>query len=158
MEAINNKRNDVLDILQVLKARSNIVDVSNIIDGSERNLLKVRARMLQPPGFGLTVRTAAEGHLLEELQKDLYELLLTWKGITERAKSAALAADEGVEGAVPVMLHHAMGQTLSVVQDFFNEKVTIFVFVIVILFCQPGVIQLEHLTIIYVWRGSLLIF
>jgi Ribonuclease G/E len=120
----------------VLKTRSNIIDVSNIINGLERNLLKVRAKMLQPPGFGLTVRAAAEGHLLEELQKDLDGLLLIWNEITERAKSAALAADEGVEGAVPVMLRRAMGQTLSVVQDFFNEKVKGFVFVIVISFCQ----------------------
>ncbi|CAD6341851.1 unnamed protein product [Miscanthus lutarioriparius] len=43
--------------------------------------------------------------------------------ITEHAQSAALAAEEGVEGAVPVMLHRAKGQTLSVVQDDFNEKV-----------------------------------
>lgn len=45
------------------------------------------------------------------------------EGITEHAQSAALAADEGVEGAVPVMLHRAKAQTLSVVQDDFNEKV-----------------------------------
>ena len=42
----------------------------------------------------------------------------------EHAKSAALAADEGVDGAVPVLLHRAMGQTLSVVQDYFNENVS----------------------------------
>lgn len=78
---------------------------------------------MQPPGFGLTVRTVAAGHSLDELKKDLDGLISTWKGIVEHAKSAALAAAEGVEGAVPVMLHRAMGQTLSVVQDYFNEKV-----------------------------------
>jgi hypothetical protein len=41
----------------------------------------------------------------------------------EQAKSTALAADEGVEGAVPIILHRAMGQTLSVVQDYFNQNV-----------------------------------
>jgi hypothetical protein len=41
----------------------------------------------------------------------------------ENAKSSALAADERVEGAVPAILHRAMGQTLSVVQDYFNENV-----------------------------------
>ncbi|XP_020109787.1 ribonuclease E/G-like protein, chloroplastic isoform X1 [Ananas comosus] len=107
----------------ILIARCDRIGVSKKITGVERTRLKVIAKTLQPPGFGLTVRTVAAGHSLEELQKDLDGLLSTWKGIVEHAKSAALAAEEGVEGAVPVILHKAMGQTLSVVQDYFNEKV-----------------------------------
>ncbi|KAL6495974.1 hypothetical protein OROGR_030540 [Orobanche gracilis] len=107
----------------VLMTRSNIVGISKKISSVERTRLRVIAKTLHPPGFGLTVRTVASGHSLEELQKDLEGLLLTWKCIVDHAKSAALAADEGVDGAVPVMLHRAMGQTLSVVQDYFNEKV-----------------------------------
>ncbi|XP_031274496.1 ribonuclease E/G-like protein, chloroplastic isoform X1 [Pistacia vera] len=99
------------------------IGVSKKITGVERTRLKVIAKTLQPQGFGVTVRTVAAGHSLEELQKDLEGLLSTWKSIMEHAKSAALAADEGVEGAIPVILHRAMGQTLSVVQDYFNEKV-----------------------------------
>lgn len=104
-------------------ARCDKIGVSKKISGVERTRLKVIAKTLLPEGFGLTVRTVAAGHSLEELQKDLDGLLLTWKNIMEHAKSAALAADEGVEGAVPVILHRAMGQTLSVVQDYFNENV-----------------------------------
>ncbi|XP_078443083.1 RNAse E/G-like protein isoform X2 [Wolffia australiana] len=107
----------------ILSARCNRIGVSKKITGVERTRLRVIAKTLQPPGFGLTVRTVAANHSLEELQKDLEGLLTTWKGIIEHAKSAALAADEGVEDAVPVLLHRAMGQTLSVVQDYFNEKV-----------------------------------
>lgn len=99
------------------------VGVSKKISGVERTRLKILAKTLQPQGFGLTVRTVAAGHSLKELQKDLEGLLTTWKNIVEHAKSAALAADEGVEGAIPVILHRAVGQTLSVVQDYFNEKV-----------------------------------
>ena len=110
-------------VLQILIARCNRIGVSKKITGAERTRLRVIAKTLQPSGFGLTVRTVAAGHSLEELQKDLDGLLSTWKGIVEHAKCAALAAEEGVEGAVPVMLHRAMGQTLSVVQDYFNEKV-----------------------------------
>lgn len=109
--------------LQVLITRCDRVGVSKKISGVERTRLKVIAKTLQPKGFGLTVRTVAAGHSLEELQKDLEGLFSTWKNIAEHAKSAALAADEGVEGAVPIILHRAMGQTLSVVQDYFNEKV-----------------------------------
>lgn len=100
------------------------IGISKKISGVERTRLRLIAKTLQPPGFGLTVRTVASGHSLEELQRDLEGLLSTWKNIVDDGKSAALAADEGVEGAVPVMLHRAMGQTLSVVQDYFNEKVT----------------------------------
>ncbi|KAL2939705.1 Ribonuclease E/G-like protein chloroplastic [Bienertia sinuspersici] len=96
------------------------------ISGVERTRLRVIAKSLQPPGFGVTIRTVATGHSVEELRKDLEGLLSTWRNILEHAKSAALAADEGVEGAVPVILHQAMGQTLSVVQDYFNEKVSCF--------------------------------
>lgn len=109
--------------IQVLLTCCNRIGVSKKISGVERTRLRVIAKTLQPQGFGLTVRTVAAGHSLEELQKDLEGLLSTWKNIMEHAKSAALAADEGVEGAIPVILHRAMGQTLSVVQDYFNEKV-----------------------------------
>ncbi|KAI4324588.1 hypothetical protein MLD38_030063 [Melastoma candidum] len=108
----------------VLITRCSKIGVSKKIGGMERTRLKVIAKTLQPAGFGLTVRTVAAGHSLEELQKDLESLLSTWKNVMEHAKSAALASDEGIEGAVPVILHRAMGQTLSVVQDYFNDKVT----------------------------------
>ncbi|KAI0488767.1 hypothetical protein KFK09_028606 [Dendrobium nobile] len=107
----------------VLTSRCDRIGVSKKITGIERARLRAIAKTLQPLGFGLTVRTVAAGHSLEELHKDLDSLLTTWKCIIEHAKSAALAAEEGVEGATPVMLHKAMGQTLSVVQDYFNEKV-----------------------------------
>ncbi|KAL5981925.1 hypothetical protein ACLOJK_015992 [Asimina triloba] len=107
----------------ILSTRCDRIGISKKIVGVERTRLRVIAKTLQPPGFGLTVRTVAAGHSLEELQKDLGGLLSTWKDIVEHAKFAALAADEGIEGAIPVILHRAMGQTLSVVQDYFNEKV-----------------------------------
>lgn len=107
----------------VLSTQSDTIGISKKISGVERTRLRVIAKTLQPKGYGLTVRTVAAGHSLEELQKDLEGLLSTWKAIIEHAKSAALAADEGVEGAIPVLLHKALGQTLSVVQDYFNEKV-----------------------------------
>ncbi|KAI3798809.1 hypothetical protein L1987_34088 [Smallanthus sonchifolius] len=93
------------------------VHIFKKISGLERTRLRVVAKTLQPPGFGLTVRTVDSSHTLDELQKDLNGLLSTWKCITELAKSAPLAADEGVGGAIPVMLHGAMGQTHSLVHD-----------------------------------------
>ena len=121
--AISFFKKGILNDVQILMTRCDRIGISKKISGVEKTRLRVIAKTLQPPGFGLTVRTVAAGHTVEELQKDLDGLLLMWKGITEQATSAALAADEGVEGAIPVMLHRAMGQTLSVVQDYFNDKV-----------------------------------
>ena len=119
-------------MLQILLTRCHRIGVSKKITGVDRTRLKVIAKALQPQGFGLIVRTVATGHSLEELQRDLEGLLSTWKNIVEHAKSAALAADEGVEGATPVLLHRAMVQTLSVVQDYFNDKASL-----CHLFCLP---------------------
>ncbi|VAI87371.1 unnamed protein product [Triticum turgidum subsp. durum] len=107
----------------ILVSRGNKVGVSKKITGIERTRLKGITKLLRPPGFTLTARTVAAGHSWEELNKDLDRLLSTWKGITEHAQSAALAAEEGVEGAIPVMLYRSKGQALSIVQDDFNEKV-----------------------------------
>lgn len=76
-----------------------------------------------PPNFSLTVRTEALGHSKEELEKDLARLMETWKEVLERASAAAVAAEHGMEGATPVLLHRAMGQFLTIVRDFFNDKV-----------------------------------
>ncbi|XP_057864300.2 ribonuclease E/G-like protein, chloroplastic isoform X2 [Cryptomeria japonica] len=97
--------------------------VSLKITGLERKRLIQIAQTLKPFDCGLIVRTVAAGHSYEELQKDFIGLMETWKEIVTCAKSASLAAKEGVEGAVPVILHRAMGQILSVVQNHFNEEV-----------------------------------
>eukprot|EP00252_Welwitschia_mirabilis_P012085 TRINITY_DN2688_c0_g1_i3.p1 TRINITY_DN2688_c0_g1~~TRINITY_DN2688_c0_g1_i3.p1 ORF type:complete len:950 (-),score=207.32 TRINITY_DN2688_c0_g1_i3:401-3250(-) len=107
----------------VLETRQNQVSVSRKITGFERTRLKKIANVLHRPDFGLKVRSVAEGHSFEELSKDLSGLLETWNGIIDKAESAYIEAEEGVQGAVPVILKRAMGQTLLVVQDYFNEKV-----------------------------------
>ncbi|KAL9250933.1 Ribonuclease E/G-like protein [Drosera capensis] len=104
----------------VLITRSSNIGISKSITGIERTRLHEIAEELQPAGFGLIVRTLAVGQCKEELRTDLEGLLSTWKTIFEHAKSAA---DEGVGNSVPVILHKAMGQTLSVVQDYFSHKV-----------------------------------
>ncbi|KAJ3693195.1 hypothetical protein LUZ60_008675 [Juncus effusus] len=101
----------------VLRARNSNIGVSSKIIGSERTRLKEIAKLLQPDGFNLTVRTVAAGHPLEELQKDLESLLITWKKIMRRAKIKAAKRDG------PVLVHRAMGRALNVVEDYFNHKV-----------------------------------
>lgn len=92
--------------------------------GPERQRLKRIAKAVQPQDFAITVRTEAVGHQREELEKDLARLMETWKEVMERAAAAALAVGSGEEGAVPVLLHREMGQTLTTVRDFFTDKVS----------------------------------
>lgn len=97
--------------------------VSKKIYGPERKRLKDLANLFRKPGLDLTVRTEAAGQSPEDLEKDMMRLLETWKDIMEQAEAASMAAQNGQDGAVPALLHRAMGQTLSIVRDFFAEKV-----------------------------------
>lgn len=116
---------DVPDF-QVLKTRRNWIRVSQKIrSDAEHKRLKGIAANLKPEGLGLIARTFAADRSTNELTKDLEGLLAIWKDIMEHAKSAALAADEDVEGEPYVMLHSAMGQTLSIVQDYFSKEVNV---------------------------------
>ncbi|CAM6120478.1 unnamed protein product [Calypogeia fissa] len=99
------------------------VGVSRRITGPERKRLRQVAKQLLPPNFSLTVRTEALGLGKEDLEKDLARLMETWKEVLERASAAAVAAEHGMEGATPVLLHRAMGQFLRIVRDFFNNRV-----------------------------------
>jgi Rne/Rng family ribonuclease len=103
---------------------SNFVKAEVLIAGPERRRLKLIAQALQPQELGITVRTEAVGHAQEELEKDLNRLMETWKEIMEKAAAAALAVNKGEEAAVPVLLHREMGQTLTIIRDFFTEKVS----------------------------------
>ncbi|CAM6095901.1 unnamed protein product [Calypogeia fissa] len=107
----------------ILIPGGNAVGVSRRITGPERKRLRQLAQDLLPPNFSLTVRTESLGHGKEELEKDLARLMETWKEVLERASAAAVAAEHGMEGAMPVLLHRAMGQFLTIVRDFFNDKV-----------------------------------
>ncbi|KAH7426587.1 hypothetical protein KP509_10G007300 [Ceratopteris richardii] len=107
----------------VLSLGGNATGVSKKIHGPERKRLRDLAKLFRKPGFELTVRTEASGQNQEDLEKDLARLLGTWKDIMEQAEVATVADQSGQDGAVPVLLHRAMGQTLSIVRDFFAEKV-----------------------------------
>ncbi|MBI4654491.1 MAG: Rne/Rng family ribonuclease [Nitrospirae bacterium] len=55
-----------------------------IVDENERTRLKELSIGIRPPGFGLILRTAAEGCAEEELKKDLEFLMLLWKNIQDK--------------------------------------------------------------------------
>lgn len=71
----------------VLVPFSNKISISQKIKGSEeRNRLRRLMQSIKPEGFGVIVRTMAEGHTVSELDSDLRGLLDTWKQLTEKLK------------------------------------------------------------------------
>lgn len=82
-------------------------------DVKERERLRLIAEQLRPKGFGLIVRTEAEGHTDEELKSDLEYLVRTWDTIQQRNKKA--------HG--PTVLHKDLGLILSTIRDLFGADV-----------------------------------
>ena len=84
-----------------------------IDDVRERDRLKKIADQLQPKGFGLIVRTEAEGRTDQELRQDLDYLVNTWQRIAEknaRVKGAALIQPD-------------LGIVMKTIRDLFGSDV-----------------------------------
>ncbi|MGO1597825.1 MAG: Rne/Rng family ribonuclease [Sphingobacterium sp.] len=73
----------------VLVPFSSSVSISKKIKGNaERNRLKRIVESIKPANFGVIIRTVSEGKGVEELQKDLLDLISKWELFTKRLKSA----------------------------------------------------------------------
>ncbi|HEU4751808.1 MAG TPA: Rne/Rng family ribonuclease, partial [Armatimonadota bacterium] len=84
-----------------------------IEDARERDRLKKIADQLQPKGFGLIVRTEAEGRSELELRQDLDYLVKTWQTISEKNRRAH----------APAVLHKDLGIILKTIRDLFGQDV-----------------------------------
>ncbi len=77
----------------VLTPFNEIVAVSKKIHSSdERKRLQKIVEAIRPKGFGVIVRTAAEGKSTSELHQDLLDLQATWKNIQHNLKDAVAPA------------------------------------------------------------------
>ena len=73
----------------VLVPFSSTVSISKRIKGSnERNRLKKIVEGIKPSNFGVIIRTVSEGKGVEELQRDLLDLISKWELFTKRLRSA----------------------------------------------------------------------
>jgi ribonuclease G len=91
------------------------IGVSRKIDNwGEKRRLKDVAREVKPDGFGMIVRTEAEGKGERELHRDLKELMATWNRIQRLAARTP----------APVLLNKEMGMTSSLIRDLFTDDVS----------------------------------
>jgi len=80
---------------------------------SERRNLKQNAQKHKPKGFGLIIRTVAEGKGEEEIANEVKELLSTYQELMKKAESLP----------APSLVHKEMGMTSGVIRDLLSEDV-----------------------------------
>ena len=79
----------------------------------KRRLRKIVQGFL-PEGFGVIIRTVAEGKEDESLKKDLEDLVKTWRKVEEMVKTEK----------APALLYKDMATTSSVIRDLFSNDVS----------------------------------
>ncbi len=92
----------------VLVPASGDVGVSKRIeDDEERSRLRHIARNIRPEGYGLIVRTVAEGCDEESLSRDVVELMENWKEVERKAR----------KNSAPCLLHRDIGLVERILRD-----------------------------------------
>ncbi len=99
----------------VLVPFSNRVSVSQKITSSdEKDRLKRLVKSIKPKGFGVIIRTVAEGKKVAELDKDLQNLIERWNGMCSKLYKAPH----------PSKVLGEMNRASSILRDVFNDTFT----------------------------------
>ncbi|ETN94632.1 ribonuclease G [Zhouia amylolytica] len=99
----------------VLVPFSNRISVSQKIeDKDEKDRLKRLVQSIKPKGFGVIVRTVAEGKKVAELDKDLQNLLNRWQAMCKKIYKAPQ----------PSKVLSEMNRAASILRDVFNDTFT----------------------------------
>lgn len=98
----------------VLVPLADYVAVSKKIQSfKERRRLRALAKSLLPPGFGIIVRTVAEGKNAQALDTDLSLLVDKWRKIEKKLAESPKP---------PVLLHQDVNMVSSVIRDLFSDN------------------------------------
>lgn len=97
----------------VLVPLADYVAVSKKIGSyKERRRLRALARMLVPDGFGVIVRTVAEGRNAKALDTDLRLLLEKWRNLEQRLSERPKP---------PAIVHEDVNMVSSIIRDLFSD-------------------------------------
>ncbi len=80
----------------------------------EKRRLRKAVQSILPAGFGVIIRTVAEGKEDSSLRNDLEDLISTWREIEKTVKSEK----------APALLYKDMATTSSVIRDLFSNEVS----------------------------------
>ena len=99
----------------VLVPFSDIISISKKIkSNTERSRLKKIVESIKPNNFGVIIRTVSEGKGVDELQKDLLDLIDKWESFTKRLP--ATEPSKKILGE--------MGRTSTILRDILNADFT----------------------------------
>lgn len=99
----------------VLVPFSNRISVSQKIeDADEKERLKRLAKSIRPKGFGVILRTVAEGKKVAELDKDLQNSLDRWKTMCKRIPNTN----------TPTKILSELNRASSILRDVMNDSFT----------------------------------
>ncbi|MEN3323957.1 ribonuclease E/G [Mariniflexile soesokkakense] len=99
----------------VLVPFSNRISISQKIeDKDEKDRLKRLVKSITPPGFGIIVRTVAQGKKVAELDRDLQNLLSRWTAMCKKLHKAHH----------PSKVLGEMNKASSILRDIFNDTFT----------------------------------
>ncbi|WP_290697621.1 ribonuclease E/G [Lacinutrix sp.] len=99
----------------VLVPFSDRISISQKIENkAEKDRLKRLVKSITPKGFGIIVRTVAEGKKVAELDKDLQNLLGRWTTMCKKLHRANH----------PSKVHGELNKASSILRDIFNDSFT----------------------------------
>lgn len=99
----------------VLVPFSDRISISQKINSKEeKDRLKRLVKSIKPKGFGVIVRTVAEGKKVAELDRDLHNLLSRWTAMCKKLHKAHH----------PTKVLGEMNKTASILRDIFNDTFT----------------------------------
>ena len=99
----------------VLVPFSNRISVSQKIESKEeKDRLKRLVKSIKPKGFGIIVRTVAEGRKVAELDNDLQNLMSRWTGMCKKLYKAPH----------PSKVLGELNRASSILRDVFNDSFT----------------------------------
>ena len=98
----------------VLVPGSSKIGVSRKIEShKESRRLKKIVQKYKPEGFGLIIRTVAEGKEEKEIANEIKDLVNTYNGLMKKAESSKAQA----------LIHKEMGMTSGIIRDLLSEDV-----------------------------------
>merc|ERR1712086_719744 len=100
----------------VLMPFSDRVSISQKIeDRAEKNRLKKLVQSIRPKGFGLIIRTVAEGQKVASLDADIQQLLTRWKNLFAKLKQI---------DKYPAKVLSEINRSSSILRDIFDDNFT----------------------------------
>lgn len=97
----------------VLTPFTDVVAVSKkIANAEERKRLQTLVESIKPKGFGIIVRTAAEGKKTADLHEEISQLVEKWEDIYKQLR----------QGKAPLKLMSELDKTSSILRDLLNDS------------------------------------